>query len=71
MISDDRIADLSALNVLTYRNIHGRGGHRVIQGVLLDNPATAAPLRELLDVPLRQGSRLGAHQVSSYSDPTL
>lgn len=70
MMPNDRVADLSSLYSVTDGDIDAGSGHRAIQSIFLDNPATTAPVCDLFGVPRGQGFRLGAHQVSSYSAPT-
>jgi hypothetical protein len=66
-IPDDGIADLSSLNAFRSGNVHTGRGKVVINRIVLSHDLTAAPVREFLRIVSRQLSRVGTHQVSSYS----
>jgi hypothetical protein len=68
-VSDDHVTNLSTLDISPHRDIHRGEGHRVIQRMMLNNPATSTPLCDFVGVTLSESTRVH-HQISSYSPST-
>lgn len=67
VLTDHHVAHLSSLDFVPYRDIQPGCGQVVIQRVMLNHGSTTTPLGDKVDVVLRELSRLGRHQFSSYS----
>lgn len=61
MITDNYIANLSALDVLSNRNINAGGDTLVIQSIMLDYMFATTPISNLLRIFCRHNSRFAAH----------